>query len=96
MIYHLHLKNRKRFFTIIALFVFVVVLLATFLTVNASNPAEKETRLLIVHAGDTLWEIASENCSKGDIRNYISDVKRMNELETSTIYAGQCLYLPIQ
>lgn len=96
MTYRLHLKNRKRFFILMALLGFIVILSATILSAGASTRPEANTVLVTVQAGDTLWDLASGHCGKGDIRSYISDVKRLNEMENSVIYAGQSLLLPVR
>ncbi len=96
MTYRLHLKNRKRFFFLMAMLGFVIVLLSSVISAGASTTSEVRTELLVVSSGDTLWDIAAEHSTKGDIRNYISDVKKMNQMENGTIYAGQSLLLPVK
>jgi len=96
MTYHLRLKNKKRFFTIIICFIFMIVIFATVLSVSASSSVIEKTKLIVVQTGDTLWGIAEEHCPEGDIRKYIYQVKLLNGMETSTIYAGQGLFLPIE
>ena len=47
-----------------------------------------------VESGDTLWSIAAEAGDGGDVRGTIGIIQRLNELDGSTIYAGQVLELP--
>ncbi len=96
MTYRLHLKNRRRFFLLMALLGFLAILSATILTAGASTRAEANTVLVTVQAGETLWDLATVHCANGDIRSYISDVKHLNEMENSIIYAGQSLLLPVR
>ena len=96
MTYRLHLKNRKRFFFLMAMVGLVIVLLSTVISAGAATTTEERTEVLVVSPGDTLWDIAMEHRTKGDIRNYIADVKKMNQLAEGTIYAGQTLLLPIR
>jgi hypothetical protein len=96
MTYRLHLKNRKRFFFLMGILGFVIVLLSTVISAGASTASEERTELLVVSSGDTLWDIAAGHSTKGDIRNYIADVMRMNDLKDGTIYSGQSLLLPIR
>ncbi len=96
MTYHLRLKNKKRFFTIVTCFVLLIILFVTVLSVSASTSSEMQTKLIVVQAGETLWEIAEEHCINGDIRKYIYQVKLINEMQTSSIYIGQGLLLPIE
>ena len=49
----------------------------------------------VVQSGDTLWGIASGvTTSGGDVRVTLADVKKINDLATSTIQPGQVLLLP--
>jgi LysM repeat protein len=60
----------------------------------ASTPAPTAKRV-IVSSGDTLWDIASMNVSKGqNIRSYIANIKKLNGLTSSSINAGDVLILP--
>lgn len=59
-----------------------------------ANQAEHDT--VFVNAGDTLWSIAKNNMPENsDIREYISELKSLNELDDSAIRAGQKLILPL-
>ena len=45
-----------------------------------------------VRRGDTLWEIAKENkASNTDTREYIYEIKQLNNLQTSSICEGQTI-----
>jgi nucleoid-associated protein YgaU len=49
----------------------------------------------VVQSGDTLWGIASGVTTAGaDVRVTLSEVKKLNDLATSTIQPGQVLLLP--
>ncbi len=43
--------------------------------------------------GDSLWDIASEY-SEGDYKDYIEEVKNINNLTSDHIYAGEMLIIP--
>lgn len=48
-----------------------------------------------VHAGDTLWSIASETITPGgDVRSMIATIRDLNELPTSVIRVGEILQIP--
>jgi len=48
-----------------------------------------------VHAGDTLWSIASETVTPGgDVRSMISTIQELNDLPTSAIRTGEVLLVP--
>ncbi|MFC0214709.1 LysM peptidoglycan-binding domain-containing protein [Paenibacillus chartarius] len=50
---------------------------------------------VIVEQGDTLWDIAQEHAPKGmDVRSYIERIKRVNQLNGSSLKVGQQLLLP--
>ena len=49
-----------------------------------------------IKQGDTLWEIADKYAPDGyDTRRFIYDIKEHNEMETSMIYQGEKLLIPI-
>jgi LysM repeat protein len=86
------LNNKKRFFSFLFL-VIVTIMLAGSVAAAAEN-GKREYRTVTVMPGDTLWDIAQENTDNTDIRKYIYEIKKVNQLENATIYAGQKLYLP--
>jgi hypothetical protein len=53
----------------------------------------QEPRTYIVQPGDSLWTIA-EHTSAGDPRDTVGRIKELNQLDSSTIQAGQALLLP--
>ena len=81
--------------TVSALILGAVLLVASFLVLNWTfRPTmerfewkEKDYR---VQAGDSLWAIASEYCPDGvDRREWISEVKALNDIDDSIIHPGQ-------
>lgn len=51
-----------------------------------------------VNSSDTIWDIASDICKKNsdlNIQNVVLEIKSINNLNTSDIYVGQTLSLPI-
>lgn len=86
------LKNKKRFFTFTAA-VFLSVL-SFITTTSAHGFKEKEYRTIIVKKGDTLWDIASQHSKDYDIRKFIFEIKKANNLPDSAIYIGQELKIP--
>jgi nucleoid-associated protein YgaU len=47
-----------------------------------------------VHAGDSLWSIASSHYSSGDMRDHVSQIIAANHLGGASISPGQTLELP--
>jgi len=62
-------------------------------TVSATDVSQPVT--YVVGERDTLWEIAALHIpDQMDIRKYIEDIRRINDLESSTLMVGQRLLLP--
>lgn len=61
---------------------------------SVSEPVATEQ--VVVHPGHTLWGIAAAAAPAGaDVRDVIIDIQEMNGLETSAVYAGQELTVPL-
>lgn len=88
----LKLKNKFRFLTSL----FVLSLILTLFIGSIVSLGEKPLILkdIFVQPGDTLWSIASDENIKMDIRDYIYEIKILNDLKDSTIYPGMVLKLP--
>jgi multidrug efflux pump subunit AcrA (membrane-fusion protein) len=62
---------------------------------KASNEASSSTTTQIVVApGETLWTIAARVNPEIDPREVIEDIKALNVIEGSEVYAGQVLLIP--
>ena len=53
------------------------------------------TRVVQVASGDTLWGIASDVATDGDVRSMMTQIERLNALETTGLQAGQKLRVPV-
>ena len=53
------------------------------------------TEIVQVAPGDTLWEIASDVATDGDVRSMMSEIERLNALESTGLAAGQKLRVPV-
>ena len=88
------LKSRTRFF----IFIVTALLLSfTFFFCNSVygyKPPHYKT--LCVAPGDTLWTIAEQYRANSDIREYIFEVKKLNNLKDSEIYPEMDLKLPVE
>ncbi len=59
-----------------------------------------ETKELVIESEDTIWNIASNVCSKSDnenlnVQNVVIEIKEINNLTNSQIYEGQVLNIPV-
>lgn len=88
------LVNRRRFYIFVILVTIVVTSLAFAATVQGADNAESY-RTVVVEQGDTLWDIAGEYSKGRDLRSYIAEVKKINNLQDSVIYAGDILKMPV-
>ena len=57
--------------------------------------AAPKTAIVIVEAGQTLWDVAVEVAPDEDPRATIWTIREMNHLQTSEILAGQALTVPV-
>ncbi len=67
---------------------------------DSSDQAVETQRTYTVQSGDTLWSIASDfnreyYDQRKDVRKIIYTIRKANNIDGNTIYAGQELDLPI-
>jgi len=62
-------------------------------TDEAGQPAP--TEIVQVAPGDTLWGIASDIATDGDVRSMMTEIERLNALESAGLAAGQKLRVPV-
>ena len=82
----------------------IIVLAVIFMVFNAfTNIAfgsrNIQTKTIRVDRNETLWSIASDICKDStedlNVQNVIIQIKKLNNLNESTIYCGQELNIPI-
>ena len=87
--------QRKRctfFFTIVALILVAITLLAT----TQSYGSQEQNYITVrVQQGDTLWEIARQHGVENDIRKTVHNIQRANQLQSSVLHIGMDLKVPI-
>lgn len=87
------LKNKKRFFTFLFLILGVMI---TFVFADISyGTKQKEYKLIEIKYGDTLWDIADRYRGNTEIRKFLYEIKKVNSLDTSEIYTGDTLKIPV-
>jgi len=87
------LKNKNRFFAVLFL-MFTVIIFFVGSVISSGKNVNKEYKTITVRQGDTLWDIASKHCGKMEIRQYIYQIKKVNNLDDAIIYVGQKINLP--
>ncbi len=77
----------------------LVLGLAVFLgagSVASERPGTPEpTQVIMVDAGDTLWDIAADLSPDGDVRAMMHRIERLNALDSGLLQAGQRLRVPV-
>jgi hypothetical protein len=64
--------------------------------VGTDEPGEQiPTEIVKVAPGDTLWGIASDVATDGDVRSMMKQIERLNALESAGLQAGQKLRVPV-
>ena len=68
----------------------VTLLFAT----NAYGYKQTTYKEITVQSGDSLWTLAQKYGTSSDIRKSVYQIKKLNHLDTSEIYAGSVLRVP--
>ncbi len=91
------LINKKRFLTVILVFILVLGLSLTSIIYASTNESTVESfKLITVRAGDTLWSISKIHSPGNiDIREYIYKIEKLNNIKNAFIAEGDTLKVPI-
>lgn len=94
----IYIKNKLKFYTFLTIvFLFSILMMLSIFTHKVEGHEKPNTKIVVVSKGDTLWDIASKYINiKFDIRDEIYHIKKINDLQTSNIYPGQELIIPIR
>ncbi len=91
--------SKKRFYLFITFLLAIAsIVLLSFTSNNMVHSSVYEIKYeeVRVAEGDTLWNITSKYLSKGDdIRKMIYNIKIFNEMDTSYIYPGDIIKIPL-
>lgn len=94
----LRLTRRGRLVLFVLALAFVLVtavLLSTRSVATGEGGQDVPTQVITVDTGETLWGIAAELTDNGDVRSMVDRIEQLNALETSMLYAGQELFVPV-
>jgi hypothetical protein len=92
------LTRRGRLVVFVLALAFVLtaaIFLATRSTATRESGREPATEVVMVGPGETLWSIASEIADDGKVRDMVDQIERINALDSSMLYAGQELHVPV-
>lgn len=101
----LHLTQRGRFIflgipvLLAAVAVLAAVLFFATAALNnaqaAGEPAEGVAAVQVtVSAGDTLWSVASDATTGGNVRQTMAQIAELNDLDTAELQPGDVLHVP--
>ena len=79
-----------------ALFLLVVVVLSGRFVADAgtSAPARAATQVVVVQAGENLWQIARELAPGSDPREVVTQIRALNSLGSAPVEVGQSIVVP--
>jgi LysM repeat protein len=88
-------RGRLTVLLVLAALLFTAFSLGRAASEASSEPvATVELEQITVQPGDTLWAVASRIAPQHDPREVIDEIRRLNELSTVELRAGQQLLLP--
>ena len=87
--------NKKRFInsiTIISIIIFSIIVM--FFSFTKNQEYTESYKNIYISKNETLWSIAKEYKKPNqDIRDYIYEIRKLNNMESATIYEGQELII---
>ncbi|QCC78085.1 LysM peptidoglycan-binding domain-containing protein [Nocardioides daphniae] len=57
--------------------------------------APQATEVVVVNEGDTLWGIAAGVAEEGEVRAMVSEIRELNNLDSSVVTLGQEIHVPV-
>jgi hypothetical protein len=88
-------KSKVRFLVSLSLIILFTVSSLFTLVVSAKGSDEVVLVSEYVEPGDTIWELSQAYNGDMDIREYISIVMDVNNLQSASIKPGELLYFPM-
>lgn len=85
------MKTNKRKIRCLAVFIFLIIALFN-ISIARTDKEEAQTQDYIISNGETLWSIAQKYKNpEEDTRQYVYEIKKLNNMTNSTIYEGQII-----
>ncbi|MCI8346102.1 MAG: LysM peptidoglycan-binding domain-containing protein [Clostridia bacterium] len=94
------IKNRKKFILSVSILALIMIF-TILLTKHSFSHVEIKTKILYISSGDTLWDIAvleqntNEYYKNKKVGQIVEDIKYKNNLNSSYIYEGQKIEIPV-
>ncbi|MGO5287484.1 LysM peptidoglycan-binding domain-containing protein [Pseudoscardovia suis] len=99
---HAHVSQATRQGKLVLTFavVFVIAVAAAVIAplgFASSTEAPQQVEVRQVQPGDTLWQFAEEITPPGgDVRDSVNELEKLNDMDSSAVYPGQRLVIPIR
>ncbi len=96
----MRIKDKKKFVKTIFILIGLAVILNFILISKVASFGDVKYKTISVISGDTLWEIASDEKENNpyyngkDVRDIISNIKKVNNLKDSYLKVDQELQIP--
>jgi hypothetical protein len=92
-----HLTTRgRRLVALLALVPLVAAMVLTGSHQASATGTSPTSRQIVVHAGESLWDIAVRVAPNEDPRKTMWDIQKLNNMTTSRLDSGQALRVPVQ
>lgn len=91
----LRLTRRGRFVVFVGALLVILAMAFWWGTGSAATERAEQTETIVVGSGDTLWGIADEVASEGEVADMVARIKDLNGLERGGLQAGQRLEVPV-
>lgn len=94
------INNSKKFIRSTLILVFILVLLIS-LSKSVFSHQEMRYKTIYVSSGDSIWSIAKDEIKENEYfenkstREVVYNIQKINNLNSSEIYIGQKLLIPI-
>ena len=96
----LKITNKRKFKRTVLFIIFGMLLILFFTLNNAYSNGEIKYKQEYIYSGDTLWTIAEDEAKNNkyyenkDIRNIISEIKQINNIQNGELKVGQKIEIP--